>query len=296
MTAARIAGKGIYDIPMEQYHGDCCEGPSVSGSGLVTIEQKSLAHYWWDSYHNPNQEPRDTTALAFGRACHAWTLGEPEWNKYFILSPYDDFRTKEARTWREAQTRTIVKAEQFEAIKVMTDQLRRHPLLKNAFTDGRPEMSLIWKDRETGIWLKSRPDWLPNTSRFVPNFKTCASAKPDAFTRAAFGFGYHQGAALCLDGLREVLGWNDAQYYFVAQEKEPPYVALPFVMRDTDIEMGRMLNRSALRKLARALDADHWPAYAEGAVEICMPAWTEKQILDRGETGEFNELQKDEAE
>ena len=32
------------------------------------------------------------------------------------------------------------------------------------------------------------------------------------------------------------------------------------------------------------------------AVEICMPSWTEKQILDRGETGEFNELQKDAAE
>lgn len=134
MTAARIAGKGIYDIPMEQYHGDCCEGPSVSGSGLVTIEQRSLAHYHWASYHNPNREELDTTALAFGRACHAWTLGEPEWNKYFILSPYEEFRTKEAKAWREAQSRTIVKAEQFEAIKVMTEQLRRHPLLKNALT------------------------------------------------------------------------------------------------------------------------------------------------------------------
>lgn len=296
MSRKLIAEAGVYDIPMEFYHGDTCIGPSVSGSGLVTIEQKSLAHYWWESYHNPNREELDTTALAFGRACHAWTLGEPEWDKYFILSPYDDFRTKEARTWREAQSRTIVKAEQFEAIKVMTDQLRRHPLLKNAFTDGRPEMSLIWKDRETGIWLKSRPDWLPNTSHFVPNFKTTINAKPEAFTRQAFGLGYHQGAALCLEGLRQVLGWTDAKYYFVAQEKDAPYVAMPFLMREHDYELGAMLNRSALRKLARALDADHWPAYAEGAVEIAMPAWTEKQILDRNEAGEFNEAQMEAAE
>lgn len=285
----KISANSIVDIPMEFYHGDCAVGPSVSGSGLVTIEQKSLAHYWWDSYHNPNQEPRDTTALAFGRACHAWTLGEPEWNKYFILSPYEEFRTKEAKAWREAQSRTIVKAEQFEAIKVMTEQLRRHPLLKNAFTDGRPEMSLIWKDRETGIWLKSRPDWLPNNSQFVPNFKTTKSAHPKAFASQAFALGYHQGAALCLDGLREVLGWKSPSYYFVAQEKDPPYVAMPFVMREHDYELGRMLNRSALRKLARALDADHWPAYAEGAVEISMPSWTEKQILDRNERGEFTD-------
>lgn len=286
---SKINTPGLYDIPIEIYHGDTCEGHSVSGSGLVRIEQESLRHYHWQSYLNPQREEVDTAALAFGRAAHAWVLGEPEFNKYFVISPFDTFRTKEARVWRDAQSRTIVKADQVEAIKAMAATIKAHPLLRNAFTAGTPEKSLIWKDRETGIWLKSRPDWLPTTLRYVPNFKSCRSAHPKAFASAAFGFGYHQGAALCLDGLREVLGWNDAQYYFVAQEKEPPYVALPFVMRDTDIEMGRMLNRSALRKLARALDRNEWPAYAEGATEIEMPAWQEKQFLDRHAAGEFTD-------
>lgn len=285
----KISSDSCVDIPIEFYHDDCCIGPSVSGSGLVKIEQQSPAHFWHASYFNPNREEIDTTALAFGRAAHAWILGEPEFNKYFVVSPYDNFRTKEAREWREKQSRTVIKVEQLDAIKAMHESILKTPLIQNVFKDGKPEQSLLWKDKETGIWLKSRPDWLPNTMQFVPNFKSCRSAHPDAFCKAAFSFGYHQGAALCLDGLREVLGWTNASYYFVAQEKEPPYVATLVVMKDTAIEWGRLQNRSALRKLADCLSSGKWPGYATGAVEIDIPAWTEKGLLDRHEAGEFQD-------
>lgn len=292
----KISANGHYTLTFDEYFSDICVGHSVSSTGLKLIESKSLAHYWFHSTLNPNRPIVDTSAMRFGRACHAWTLGEPCFNTAYVISPYENFRTKEARTWREQQDRTVITAEEFDRIKAMTAAIRSHQLLRNAFTDGEAEQSLVWVDKETGLWCKSRPDWLPNKLHFVPDLKSTISAKPETFTRQAFALGYHQSAALCLDGLREVLGWKDATYYFVAQEKEPPYVAIPFLMRQHDIELGRMLNRSALRKLARALDADRWPAYAEGAVEICMPAWSEKQILDRNETGEFNELQKDAAE
>ena len=295
-AGGKISAPGVYDLTFETYFDDCCVGPSVSSTGLKTIEHKSLAHFWWASYMNPKREPIDTNALRFGRACHSWILGIPEFQKAYIVSPYDTFHSKEARTWRDAQEKTVVKAADMVAIDAMAAALIRHPLLRNAFADGLPERSIVFMDKETGLWIKTRPDWLPNKLHFVPDLKSTISAKPEAFTRQAFALGYHQSAALTLDGLREVLGWKDSVYYFVAQEKEPPYVAIPFLMREHDIELGRMLNRSALRKLARALDADHWPAYAEGAVEICMPSWSEKQILDRNEAGEFAETQKDAAE
>lgn len=291
----KISAPGVYDLSFEDYFSDCCDGHSVSSTGLKLIEAKSLAHYWWHSPLNPQRPVIDSAAMSFGRACHSWVLGEPVFARHFAISPFEDFRTKEARAWRDGETRTIIKAVQFDAIKAMTAGIQAHPLLRNAFANGKPERSIIFKDRETGIWIKTRPDWLPDTLRFVPDFKTTISAKPDAFAAQAFKLGYHQSAALCLDGLREVLGWKDATYYFVAQEKDPPYVALPFTIRDTDIEMGRMLNRSALRKLARALDSGKWPAYADGATEIEMPAWQEKKFLDRHSAGEFTDHNGQEA-
>jgi hypothetical protein len=227
--------------------------------------------------------------LSFGRAAHAWILGEPEFNKYFVISPYDDYRSKEARTWRDEQTRTIVKATQFEAIKAMHKTVFQTPLVKNAFVDGRPEMSLIWQDKETGLWLKARPDWLPNKIPFVPNFKTTRSARPVDFQRQAYDLGYHQGAALTIEGLKQVLGWTNPSYYFVAQEKEPPFVAGLFVMRDTDVEWGALQNRRAMRKLADALHKGQWPGYSTEAVEISMPQWSEKLLLDQHEKGEFSD-------
>ncbi len=285
----KIGAAGVFDIPIEDYHNDCCDGPSTSGSGLVKIEQLSPAHYWHASYHNPNREEIDTTALSFGRAAHAWILGEPEFNKYFVVSPYDDFRKKEAQKWREEQTRTVVRIEQLDAIKAMAATVLKTPLIQNAFQDGKAEQSLIWKDAETGLWLKSRPDWLPNALQYVPNYKTARSSRPADFCRAAFDLGYDQGAALCIDGLRAVLDWKQPQYYFVAQEKKAPWVASLILMDDADIEWGRLLNRKAMRTLARCLDSGKWPGYAEGAVEIKRPQWSEKLLLDRHERGEFTE-------
>lgn len=285
----KISAPGIFDLSFDDYFSDICIGHSVSSTGLKLIEHKSLAHFWWNSYMNPLRPEIDTTALAFGRACHSWVLGEPTFNQYFVVSPFDSFRTKEAREWRDTETRTVIKAEQLDAIKAMTAALQAHPLLRNVFVDGEPERAVIYQDKETGIWIKTRPDWLPNTLRMVPDFKTARSARPEDFTRQAFALGYHQSAALTIEGLRTVLGWDNATYYFVAQEKEPPYVALPFVMRDTDIEWGALQNRRALRKLADALSSDKWPAYADGAVEIAMPAWQEKLLLDQHEQGSFAE-------
>lgn len=70
---------------------------------------------------------------------------------------------------------------------------------------------------------------------------------------------------------------------------------MPFVLRDTDIEWGALLNRRALRKLADAIAADKWPAYADGAVEIAMPAWSEKMLLDQHQRGEFADEQEQAA-
>lgn len=291
----KISAPGKYDIPMDFYHSDCCAGHSVSGSGLVLIERKTLAHYWHASYLNPKREPIDSTALKFGRAAHAFILGEPEFNKEFVLSPYDDFRTKEARTWREQQSRTIVTAAQMDMIRAMGKTVLQTDLVKTAFTDGKAEQSLIWKDRETGLWLKSRPDWLPNTLRFVPNFKTTKNGNPRDWRMDAFKLGYHQGAALCLEGLKEVIGWGDATYYFVVQEKEPPYVVTPILMRDTDIEWGGLLNRSALRRLARAIDAGKWPGYSDEVVEVDMPGHIESGLQSRHEAGEFQSPEERQA-
>lgn len=290
----KIDKPGIYDISMAEYHGDPCIGHSVSGSGLVTIEQQSLAHYWWSSPLNPAR-PADepTPALVFGQAFHCLVLeGLTAFAARYAVKPADmNFSTKEGKAWRADHAgREIIPQEWADRAEAMRAAILRHPLCARAFVNGLPERSLIWRDAETGLWLKSRPDWLPNAPAPVPNLKSAASLQPETWERQAINLGYHQSAALSADALAAVLGWPSPTAYFIVQEKEPPYVTAPVVIDDDVIAWGRMINRRALHKLARAVETNQWPAYTDGVMVVRMPVWAEKKLEARHASGEFSEV------
>lgn len=270
---SKITKAGVYDIPIEQYHSDCCDGPSVSASGLSTIINECPAIFWESTYLNPNAVPdRSTHAFDVGRAAHSLVLGEPEFAKYFAISPFDDFRTKEARAWRDAETRTVLKAKDFEAISDMAAAQKRSPQVANAFRDGRPEMSLIWRDEETGVWVKSRPDWLPNepTREFAIDYKSCRSIKPRVLGAAVFDYGYHCQAAMIVDAIEIVLGVKPLGVAHVVQEKDRPYLAELRMFSPEQLDFGRLEYRRALR-----IFAECWERHLAGKPErIAWPGYT----------------------
>lgn len=289
----RIDADGIYDISAEKYRSDCCVAHSVSGSGLVTIETQSLLHYWNDSYLNPEREEKSTPAMLFGIAAHYAQLGEIAFSQRFVVKPYDSYHSNEAKAWRDAQTKQIISKSDFDKIGNMARVLAKHPLAKMAFRDGKPEQSVIWKDTDTGLYLKSRPDWLSATSPFICDFKSSASAHPRDFVRTAFKLHYNVKAALQVDGFK-ALG-RDITPYFIVQETEAPFAVLVAVFRPHDLEFGRLLYRGALRRLAGALargtKREHFPGYNDDKVAyLTMPQWQETEILARKEAGEFKGL------
>lgn len=272
----KIDKPGMYDLPIEEYLGDCCVGPSISSSGLRTILLECPALYWAFSPLNPNRFPDESTkALDIGRAAHALALGEPEFNKYFIISPYDDFRSKEARTWRDDQTRTVLKAAEFDEVQAVAAVQRRSAQVMRAFEDGAPEKSLIWYDKETGIWLKDRPDWLPHkpSERFIVEYKTALSVEPRRWSNDAFKFGYHMQAAMHVDGARNVMGVDPMGVCHVVQEKSAPYLAELRLFSPEQLEDGRFQYRLALKKFAKCLKEGIWPSYTEEPQFVETPYW-----------------------
>ena len=283
---------GVFDLSMAEYHGQPTVGHSVSGSGLVKIEQTSLAHYNW---HRLNPDDSDSPALAFGRAFHCLLLeGSDAFHAAYAVKPAGmNFATTEGKRWKvDHAGREIISDDNFQRAEAMVAAVRNHPLCGKVFRDGKPERSLIWKDEPTGVWLKARPDWLPQLGQTIANLKSAGSLHPETWERDAIKYGYHQGAALMADGLRAVLGWEKPVPYFIVQEKEPPYLVAPVVIDDDVIAWGRLLNRRALDRLARALETDHWPGYTEGVMTVRMPAWAETKLQRRHEAGEFSEVDK----
>ena len=288
-----ITAPGVYDIEIERYHHDAtlCDGPSISASGLKAVDD-CAARYWATSPYNPNRVQRkETTALNLGRAAHAVVLGEPEFLKYFIVSPYEEFRTNQAKEWRDAQTCTILKAPEFEIVLAMAKSQRESPYVMQAFERGRAEQSLIWKDAETGIWLKARPDWLPDdpSQRFVVDYKTAVTIEPRKLSSDAFKFGYHIQAGLQMDGLQFALGIKrPLGIAHVVQEKEPPFLCDLRMFQPEQLDLGRLIYRRALRKFADCMSSGKWPGYTADPQYFETPRWIAAQLEEFSDDDDGN--------
>jgi len=305
----KISKDGIYDMTIEDYHSDCCEGPSVSASSLKQILD-CPAKYWATSYLNPDRiEVETSSALNYGKIAHALMLEgkEPE-DEYHMLpkgfNPRNSVLNKSKDEMTAAKInlaaaekagKIIVKGGEidFEEIRGMQQAMKDHPYAWAYFEGGEPEKSLIWKCPLTGVWLKTRPDYLPGIGRVIPDYKTAASAHPNDFQRDIAKFKYHQQAALVCDGIQAVTDKPFERFAFVAQEKKAPFVIQSFDLAKVALDTGRLMNMQALLLFKRCWENEYWPGYdwrdPEHAIELDLPKWTCIQFEDAVENGEYDE-------
>ena len=175
--------------------------------------------------------------------------------------------------------KTVLRHEDHASVVGMAAAIQKHPI-HSVLGRGKAEATIVWKDAETGVWLRCRPDFLPENQRFIPDYKTTASAAPDDFIRSMVDYGYHQQAALYLDGLDAVFGQQDRSFYFIAQEKTPPFIVQPFELDDEALAWGRRLNRMAIRKFAKCLETNEWPGYAPDFATLSLPRWEAKRLQE----------------
>jgi hypothetical protein len=155
----------------------------------------------------------------------------------------------------------------------MAKALREHSLAHRLLANGEPEVSAFCECPETGVLRRSRFDW-HETSGILVDYKTCASAEPGAFSRAAASFGYHMQAAWYLD-IAADLDLNPRGFLFIAQEKEPPYLVSVVELVADALEVGRQRNRVALERFRDCTESGIWPGYTrdDEITPIDLPRW-----------------------
>jgi hypothetical protein len=270
---------------MDDYHRQLTVGPSISSSGLRTIFHKSPRAYFRDSYLNPQRRPvKSSEAFIFGRGAHHLLLGEADFRKHFIVRPekypdgldYDwlgvELRLPPEKPWNSnakwcrAWTLnawmvglTVLTAGDIKMIRAMADALAEEPLVQNGILSGLIEISFVWLDEETGVWLKWRPDALPTDSLNFSDLKTAADISDIAIERSIGAYNYQMQAALGAMACPALLGQDMADFSLVFVEKED---TLPCVrtktIRPPDISLGIRQNRAALRLFKHCLDTGKW--------------------------------------
>lgn len=274
-----ISTPGAYvDVPIDVYHNGLCAGRSVSASSLKRAS-RSMLHFWAHCAWNPDRIPtEDTDALRLGKAAHVLAL-EPElFQRQFVVSPYDDYRTKEAREWKAAQSLTCLKQTELAELQRMADALRAHPDAVALFRNGLPEMTFAAKDEATSLWRLTRPDFTPAApGRGLVDYKTAADASPDAWGRQAFNLGYHLQVALALDVVAEITGELRPTCWHVVQEKDPPYAVAVYRWEPEHVQYGRARVRDLLDRIARCIEEGVWTGYGEPR-SVIPPYNVQKEI------------------
>lgn len=260
-----IGEPGLYQgVPMDAYHRMLTVTASISSSGQRTIWSESPAHYYDTSYLNPDPpEPKERPHFSLGRAAHHLLLqGRKGFDDEFAVRPdiWSDWRTNAAKDWRAdtlAAGKTIITMNELNDIAGMAAALARDPLIRAGLLDGLVERSIIYKDQESGIYVKARPDAIPSDEDFS-DLKTTEALDDDSIQRTITSFGYHQQGATVRSAARS-LGLEMAGFTLVFVEKTRPFCVRTVTLKPEDLDRGEEQNRVANWKFAQGLATGYWP-------------------------------------
>lgn len=294
-----VTEPGIYaGVPLEVYHTTWTAEPSVSTSGLKTLFWKSPAHYWDGSPYNPDrEEPKDSEPKLLGRAAHHLLLGEADFRRHFVIRPdtyVGEGKTKPwsnnanwCRAWNAQQAAaglSIVTSAQVERIKGMATSLARDPLVKAGLLSGLIEHSFLWRDPETGVLLRWRPDALPQDSLAFGDLKCVADVSYEAVERSISDFGYNMQGALGRRACMALLGRPMESFTLACIESSRPHCTAIKTITDEAMNTGERQIAAAVRMFARGIETGRWPGPAgeqRDAEYVGLTPWAEKKIETR---------------
>lgn len=259
----------------EQYH----KAGGVSKSDLDLIHISPL------HYKTAKEQPKkQTEALIFGSALHKFVLENQDYNSEFITAPVCDRRTKEGKAiyaefLEQSKGKSIVSAEQYDSILNISEAISEHPLAGKLLFGGKAEQSYFWKDEDTKILCKCRPDYVKGN--YCIDLKTTQSAKPENFFKSAYNYRYHVQAYWYLKGLR-ACGCNVKDFIFIAVEKEPPYAICVYVASEDFLKLGEIEAESDLKTYKKCLESGNWHGYDETPEvhSLELPSWVRKELYN----------------
>jgi hypothetical protein len=286
----------VSHVPLERYHSpNICNAPAVSSTDLRTCWQKSPAHMHLNWSGNPKREERSVSrAMTLGSAAHHLLLGEDNFKTRFVAQPavYRDKTTavekpwhngaRPCREWNEKQAKagkTPVTLTELAAIVSMSRSLALEPLVHAGLLRGAIEVSGFWKDPETNIWLKTRPDVVPTASGDYVDLKTAQDVTTPAVQSAIRSRGYHMQAALCWEVV-EAFEQPFESFLLMLIETSAPWCARAVPLTDEDLARGRQQNRAMLRRIASCIATGHWPGPGEGDLHPLPLSNDERSRID----------------
>lgn len=265
MTYTPTPQPGIYpDVPEHEYRA----WDAMNYSRLKLLS-RSVEEFDWYEKH-----PKEATKeMRFGRVVDA-LLHEPlTFSERFHVMPKVDGRTKAGKealaAAAESIDKEIVRAEDMQRATAIVEAVRGHRKAAELYAKGKPQVCVVWVDRETGVTCKARIDWL--TEQFIADLKTTSDIEPVGFAKQMYSLGYHIQNAFYQDGLFAVTG-KRLPFVIVAVASEPPHIVKVFMPDRYTLDCGRIAYRRGLYSYSLCRKSGEWKD-SQVIEDIQLPAW-----------------------
>jgi hypothetical protein len=253
----------ICDIKSEEY----LSAEGISSSAIKTL--LNCPEKFESEYIKKKTKGKSTKSMDLGTLIHTYILEKNHFLDRYFPAVFKDRRKKEYLEAKKiADGKEVVSKKYYESCKLIDEKLAKDPIGKNLFTNGKVEHSIFWKDPETGLLLKSRPDFI--SDNYIVDIKTTQCAEKYQFRKSVKNYKYHIQAAMQLDAYKAVTGKSHLNYIYFAIEPEEPFVFSIITLGDDFIEAGREEYKKGLQLYLECMKNNYWPGYHKGIIEINM--------------------------
>lgn len=170
---------------------------------------------WAVEYKNGNLPRPASKFIDIGTFVHQELLGG---DKDWVAKAYPDYRTKAAREWRDAQTKTILDDEQISTIVNVAEAVKSHPSLKGVLANMETEQPIFAK--VNGVELRGKADIIEKdaNSKSVRIWDLKTTAQFQEWKYKSIRLHYDLQAAVY-----KTLYSGDVDFGFIIAETIPPY-------------------------------------------------------------------------
>jgi hypothetical protein len=285
-----------YGVPYEDY----AAWDAINFSRLKAIRKTaSKCKYEID---NPKKQ---TAAMVLGSAFHVAILEPGRFDQMFYICPKCDGRTTagklilnqaiaEAAKLGKTMLREGVDDESLGEIGKLRGAAKAIHGRKIASLfldeDGRNEVSMLWKDKETGLMCKGRLDKLIEEPRepvetfsggnpVIVECKTSRDAAEWQYAKDVDNFDYDAQSACYCEGVRSITG-KTPKHVFLVAESFAPFDCAEYTLTDRSLNTGLLKYRTMLKKYAECVKSGIWPGYPEGLKTLDLPGYAHERNYD----------------
>ena len=209
---------------------------------------------------------------------------KPETKTVRLTKPYKDGKKEFFDDNADKYIINDTGEESMETIQKMVESCYQDKVIQSLVKNLDYQISAFWKDKTSGLNLKTRPDVCHQEKKVIVDIKSTIDGSPKAFSRQLANLDYPFQACLQIKGCIES-GMIDSlsNYYWLVVEKKIPFSATLYEFTPDDIQTCMFELDYILGNVSKAIKENFFPAYSQesdnklGILDAELPLWYRSQ-------------------